>query len=169
MVLAAYAIGLASFASVKLLASCHYALQDYRTPLRASIMSIAVSAMVAIAIAIPLRHSPLAATGIALGSALGSYTNLSLLLRSLRARLGTLYTPDMWRGTRRIVIASMVATVVGLVCGAIQKQGAPTMHPRLAGVPVLSAFALTYLGVAWAMGSAEAARWLRLAPRRSVT
>lgn len=167
MVLAAYAIGLASFASVKLLASCHYALQDYRTPLRASITSIVVSAIASIAIAIPLRHSPLAATGIALGSSLGSYTNLSLLMGGLRARLGVLYTPTMWRGTRRIVVAALAATAIGVLCGTLQKQYVPTLHPRIAGVPVLAAYALTYLVVAWAMGSAEAARWLRLAPRRS--
>lgn len=169
MVLAAYAVGLASFASVKLLASCHYALQDYRTPLRASITSIVVSTVASIAIAFPLRHSPLAATGIALGSALGSYANLSLLMRGLRARLGALYTPAMWRGTSRIAIATVVATIVGVLCSAAQQRFAPAMHPRLAGVPVLGVYALTYLGVAWALGSVEAARWLRLAPRRSAT
>ena len=38
LVLGASALGLVSFASVKLLASAHYALQDYRTPLRASLV-----------------------------------------------------------------------------------------------------------------------------------
>jgi putative peptidoglycan lipid II flippase len=165
VVLAAFALGLGSFASVKLLASCYYALQDYRTPLRASVTSIIVSAVASIAIAIPLRASPYAAAGIALGTSLGSYANLSMLLRGLRRRLGTIYTPAMVLGTRRIVMASMVATAVGLGGAALQKHYLPTLHPRLAGVPVLGVYALTYLVAAWRMGSGEAARWLRQPPR----
>lgn len=165
VVLAGFAVGLGSFASVKLLASCFYALQDYRTPLRASVTSIVVSAMASIAIAIPFRHSEYGAAGIALGTSLGSYTNLSILLGGLRTRLGTLYTPAMWQGTRRIGLAAVVATVVGLAVALAQKQWLASWHPRLAGVPALSAFAMSYLVVAWWMGSGEAARWLRLAPR----
>lgn len=161
IVLAAFAVGMGSFASVKLLASCHYALQDYKTPLRASLTSIAVSAVASLALAYVLRRTTYAAAGIALGTSLGSYTNLSILMGGLRARLGTIYTPGMWYGTRRIVVAALAATVVGVAAMLLQQAVAPTLHPRLAGLPVLGAFALTYLAVAWWMGSAEAARWLR--------
>jgi putative peptidoglycan lipid II flippase len=166
VVLAAFAVGLGSFASVKLLASCHYALQDYRTPLRASITSIVISAIASIALAIPLRNSAYGAAAIALGTSLGSYSNLSILMRGLRARLGTIYTPAMWAGTRRIVVAAVLATVVGLALSFLQKHYVPAVHPRLAGVPVLGAFAVTYLAAAWWMGSGEAARWLRRPIRR---
>lgn len=167
-ILAASAVGLVSFGSVKLMASAYYALQDYRTPLRASVISIAVSAVTAIAIAIPLRHSPLATAGIAFGSALGSYVNLGVLLRGLRHRLGPLYTPAMWRGTRRIIVSSVLAMAAGLVARALHLYWLPTLHPRIAGVPVLGAFGATYLLAAWWMGSAEAARWLRLKARSRV-
>jgi putative peptidoglycan lipid II flippase len=169
VVLAAFALGLGSFASVKLLASCHYALQDYRTPLRASVASIVVSAIAAMAIAVPLRASPYAAAGIALGTSLGSFTNLGMLMGGLRRRLGPLYTPAMSAGARRIVIAGLAATVVGLGCAALQKRYLPDMHVRLAAFPVLGAYALTYLVVAWRMGSGEAARWLRQRSRATVS
>jgi putative peptidoglycan lipid II flippase len=164
-VLAGYAIGLVSFGSVKLLSSAYYALQDYRTPLRASMASIVLSAVVAGSLALALRDSRLAAAGISLGAALGSYLNLALLLRGLRARLGSLYTAAMWTGTQRIVVATAAAVVVGLALRALQHSVWPTVHPRLAGPPILGAFGLTYLMVAWSLGSAEAARWLRLRPR----
>lgn len=164
-VLAGYSIGLVSFGSVKLLGSAFYALQDYRTPLRASLASITVSAIAAVAIAVPLRASPFATAGIALASALGSYVNLGVLARGLRQRLGPLYTPAMWQGTRRILLASLCAAVAGSAARLLHAQLTPGLHVRLAAVPVLAAFAATYLGTAWWMGSAEAARWVRRAPR----
>lgn len=160
-VLAGYAVGLVSFGSVKLLGSAFYAMQDYRTPLRASIASITVSAIAAVGIAVPLRSSPLATAGIALGSALGSYVNLSVLAHGLRARLGPLYTPAMWVGTRRIVVASLVASAVAWGARLVHTTTVPDLHPRMAALPILGVFGLTYLITAWRMGSAEAARWLR--------
>ena len=160
-VLAGYAVGLVSFASVKLLGSAYHALQDYRTPLRASIMSIVVSAMVAAGAAVAVRHSPFAAAGIAVGSALGSYVNLAVLAHGLRVRLGTLYTPAMWLGTRRIMVAAIVAAVAGGVARVLHAQLLPTLHVRLAALPVLGVFGVAYLASAWWLGSAEAARWLR--------
>ena len=164
-ILAAYAVGLVSFGSVKLMSSAYYALQDYRTPLRASMASVAVSALAATTLALTFRRSELAAAGIALGAALGSYTNLFLLVRGLRKRLGPLYTPAMVQGTRRIVLAALVAAVVGGALHYAQWRYLAALHPRLAGPPILAAFGLVYLLVAWRMGSAEAARWLRVRPR----
>jgi putative peptidoglycan lipid II flippase len=167
-VLAGYAVGLVSFGSVKLLGSAFYAMQDYRTPLRASVMSIVVSAAAAIGIAVPLRDSPYATAGIAVGSALGSYVNLLVLSRGLQARLGTLYTPAMWVGTRRILVAALVAAVVGSLARLLHQHYAASLHVRLAALPVLGAFGVTYLVSAWWMGSAEAARWVRRPVRRRV-
>ena len=161
LVLAAYAVGLISFASVKLLASAHYALQDYRTPLRASMSSLVVSAAAAIALAFSLRRTPWAAAAVALGSALGSFVNLGVLIRGLHARLGGLYTPAMWRGTRRIIIAAGIAALLAWPA----RWGLRAAHPMLGGPPTLALFGIAYLVTAWALGSREAARLLRRAPR----
>lgn len=156
-VLAGFAVGLVSYGSVKLLSSAHYALKDYKTPLRASLSSLVVSAIISIALAIALRDSVYAAAGIALGTSLGSYVNLSVQIRGLRAKLGALYTPHMWRGTRRIMISTIGAALIAapiryLVWGKT---------PYISGPPTLGVFSLSYLVIAWLMGSAEAARWLR--------
>jgi len=167
LVLAAFAVGLISFASVKLLSSVYYALQDYRTPLRASISSIVVSAIASVAIAIPLRTSPYASAGIALGTALGSYVNLAVLIAGLHKQLGALYTRTMWIGTRRIIIATVAAAVAGGAARYGVHAYAPDLHPRIAGPPILALFALVYLLTAWWMGSGEAARWLRIGHRNT--
>jgi putative peptidoglycan lipid II flippase len=161
IVLGAYACGLVGFASVKLLASAHFAMQDYRSPLRASIASLVMSTVAAIALAYPFRRSPWAAAAIALGSAVGSVVNVTMLLRGLTRSLGTLYTPAMWQGTRRIVAASVVAAVVALPVRWWLRQS----HPMISAPPTLATFGLAYLLSAWAMGSREASRLLRLAPR----
>jgi len=156
-VLAAYAVGLVSYGSVKLLSSVHYALQDYQTPLRASVASLAVSAVTAIICVWPFRNSLYGAVGIALGSALGSYVNLVVQVQGLRRRLGALYTAGMWAGTRRIAIA----TIAGALAAAPLRYVLGSDQPLVAAPPTLVAFGLTYLVVAWLMGSGEAARWLR--------
>lgn len=163
-VLAAFAVGLVSFGSVKLLSSAHYALSDYRTPLRASLSSLVVSALVSIAIAWPLRNSVWGAAGIALGTALGSYVNLFVQIRGLRRRLGQLYTSAMWYGTRRIVIATTVAALAA----APLRVWLGSDRPFVSGPPTLAVFSLAYLVVAWLMGSGEAARWLRQPQRVKV-
>lgn len=157
LVLGAFALGLVSFGSVKLLASAHYAFQDYRTPLKASASSLVVSTVVSISLAIPLRNSVWGAAAIAFGSVMGSYVNFTVLRRGLRYRLGPLYTPGMWIGTRRIVIAAVSATVVALPVRWLLASA----HPIIAGPPVLAIYGVTYLVVAWRLGSHEAAKLLR--------
>jgi putative peptidoglycan lipid II flippase len=132
-------------------------------------MSITVSALAAVSIAVPLRSSPYATAGIAVGSALGSYVNLAVLAGGLRRRLGPLYTPAMWHGTRRIVVASLTAALAGGAARLAHEAFAATWHVRVAALPVLGAFGVTYLVTAWWMGSAEAARWLRRPPRQRRT
>ncbi|MBL0172373.1 MAG: murein biosynthesis integral membrane protein MurJ [Gemmatimonadaceae bacterium] len=161
IVLAGSAIGLISFSSVKLLASAYYALQDYRTPLRASVSSLLVSAVVAASLAYPFRHEPWGAAAITLGSALGSFVNLAVLVRGLRARLGALYTGPMWVGSRRIVLAALLAVLAALPV----RFWVRSLHPMVGGPPTLAVFGVAYLAAAWWMGSREASRLLRLAPR----
>ncbi|MEP6834607.1 MAG: murein biosynthesis integral membrane protein MurJ [Gemmatimonas sp.] len=161
-VLAAFAVGLISFGSVKLLSSAHYALRDYKTPLRASLSSLVVSAIVSIAMAWPLRHSVYGAAGIALGTALGSYVNLAVQIRGLRNKIGALYTATMWHGTRRIVIATILAGVLAVPARYLLRD----RSTYVVALPTLALFSIAYLVFAWFMGSAEAARWLRRPVRK---
>ena len=163
-VLAAYAVGLIGFSSVKLLASAHYAFNDYRTPLRASVVAIITSAALALALALPLRHSLIGAAGIALGSALGSYVNLTVLAAGLHRKLGPLYTVAMWRGTLRVLGATAAAAVIAWLvrhwltaASALPERG----RAYIVALGTLAAFGGIFLVVAYAAGSQEAARWLR--------
>ena len=171
--LAAYGVGLIGYTTVRLLASAFYAMQDYRTPLRASVTAIVTSGILAFALAWPRRDEPglIGVAGIALGSAMGAYVNFSVLARGLRGRLGPLFTGPMWRGVARIVVASASAAIVAWLARiALEGEAVArwiTATP-LAGVPhlvvaisTLLVFGGIFLLSAYAAGSQEAARWLR--------
>ncbi len=157
LILAAYAVGLVGFSSVKLLASAYYALQDYRTPLVAAGVAIACGTVASLSVAIPFRHSPLAAAGLALGAAVGAYVNLFILRRGLHRTLGPLYTGPMWHATRRIVISTAVAAGVALPVRWLLRD----RSVFLAAVATLPVFGVVYLVTAHRRGSQEATRWLR--------
>jgi putative peptidoglycan lipid II flippase len=157
VILAAYALGLIGFGSVKLVASAFYAMQDYRTPLRAALVSIVVGTATSITIALSLRHSPYGAAGLAVSASLGSYVNLSILAGVLRRRLGALYTPAMWKGTWRIVGASLLAAVVAYPVRWVLRD----QHVAIAAVATLPVFGVVFLAAAHHAGSGEAGRLLR--------
>jgi putative peptidoglycan lipid II flippase len=157
-IVAGYSIGLIGFSSVRLLASGFHALQDYRTPLRASIAAITTSAVLALSLALPYRHSLYATVGVAIGSAIGSYLNLAMLSRGLRARLGPLFTPAMRRSTSRVLAATGAATIAAWPVRAYLLDN---VHFLLTAAGTLAMFGGIFLLVAHATGSQEAARWLR--------
>jgi putative peptidoglycan lipid II flippase len=157
LILAGFALGLLGFASVKLFASAYYALQDYRTPLRAGIIGLVVFCATAGALTWVFRDSYLGAAGIALGSSVAAYVNLGTLVHGLRRRMGALYTAGMWRGTARIAGSAAIAGGAAALAEWLLRG----VHFRLAAVGTLLAFGSIFIVVAYAFGSAEARRWLR--------
>jgi len=160
--LAAYAVGLVSFSTNRLLAAVFHARQDYRSPLRYSMVSVAVSVMTATTLAYAFRTHALAVAGIALGAAIGSWVNFTLLSTHLQRDLGVLL-----QGAARAALARvLLCTAVAAALAAALRVVTSGWHRLVEGPIVLAAFSLVYLLSSWWWGSAEAARWLRLSPRR---
>ncbi len=160
--LAAYAVALASFSSNRLFSATFHAMQDYRTPLRLSMVSVTVTVVSAAALSLPWRDRPMAVAGIALGAALGSWVNFALLTSRLRRTLGSLDAPVVRVTFRRILVATAIAAALA----AVPRVLLGGQHRWVQGPVVLGVFSLCYLGVSWWAGSAEAARWLRLPVRQ---
>ena len=160
LILGAYALGLVGYSSVRLLASAFYALQDYRTPVRAALLSICIGTTASILLVVPTRDSLRGAAALALGSAVvGSSVNLATLARGLRARLGPLYTSAMRVATWRIVGSTAAATLAALPVRWLLREH----HVALNAVVTLPVFGLIFLVTAHRWGSNEASRWLRRA------
>lgn len=83
--LAAYSIGLAGYAAVKVLSPAFYALDDARTPMLISLASIAVNYVMNSLLVGPLGH-----VGLALSTSTVALANFILLVLFMRRKLGRL-------------------------------------------------------------------------------
>jgi putative peptidoglycan lipid II flippase len=81
-----YALGLAGFCLVKVLAPGYFARQDTRTPVRIGLVALGTSMAFNILVVVPwaLLELPSPHAGLAAGTALGAFVNAALLYRGLR-------------------------------------------------------------------------------------
>ena len=113
--LAAYGVGLPAFALVRIMASTFYARHDTATPARATITAIAVN----IALKIVLVWGfGLGIAGIALGTALGAWVNVGLLMWAGTSRSLLSVGPVLRRAIVPVLLAG-VAAGAGAWAGAM--------------------------------------------------
>lgn len=104
--LSAFAIGIAPFMLVKVLAAGFYAKQDMRTPVRIAVVAMVTNTVLNILLIWPLAHA-----GIAMSTSLAAIVNTSFLFYFLRER--GFYRPrDGWKAFLiRITIANVVLAI----------------------------------------------------------
>jgi putative peptidoglycan lipid II flippase len=101
--LALYSVGLVAYTGVKVLAPAFYALGSPRIPLLAS-----VSAVITNLVVVTTLHGSIGYRAIALGTALGSLVNASVLFAVFQRRTGGLATRELGISIAKIVAASAV-------------------------------------------------------------
>jgi putative peptidoglycan lipid II flippase len=144
-VVAAYAIGLPAQASVKLLASGHYALGDTRTPVRIAVASVFTSAALAFGL-----MQWLGVAGIALGSGLGAYLNLGLNYAALERKVGRLWSSGQRRDFGAAGLGAVLASAAGVLVGSRFDS------PWGAAVASSAGFGLVFVIVTLAAGHPDA-------------
>ena len=113
--LAAYSIGLAGYAAVKVLSPAFYALNDARTPMLISLGSIAVNYAMNSLLVGRFGH-----VGLAFSTSTVALVNFLLLALFMRQRLGRLEGRRLGRTIMRVVIASgAMASVVWMVAEGV--------------------------------------------------
>jgi len=100
--LAAYSVGLAGYAAVKVLSPAFYALNDARTPMLISLGSIAVNYLMNSLLVGPFGH-----VGLAFSTSTVALVNFLLLAVLIRRRLGTLGGRRLASTVLRICAASL--------------------------------------------------------------
>ena len=103
--LQAFAIGLAGYAALKVLAPAFYAFGDSRTPARVALFSIVVNAAFCWLLAWKLG---LGAMGLALSTALVALVNFGQLLWHMRRRLGRIEAKSLLLSAGKVTLASAV-------------------------------------------------------------
>ncbi len=101
-----YCVGLWAFASVRVVVSTFYSLQDTVTPVTMATVSIIANLLLGLGLMGPLQHG-----GLALATSLASILNLGLLAWALRKKLGSL-------GWKKIMVSTLKSIVCSIIMGA---------------------------------------------------
>jgi putative peptidoglycan lipid II flippase len=128
--LSCYALGLAAFASLRLIAPAFYALGDSRTPMMVSLTSVAVNAAVAFT-AVHFLH--LGHAGLALSVSIVSIFNALILLTLIRPRIGGIRGREVLLSFAKIMAA---AAIMGIVCALVVHFSPSRAINVLAGIPL---------------------------------
>ncbi len=141
--LSMFALGIAPFMVIKILAAGFYAKQDMRTPVRIGILAMISNMVFNIILIWPLKHA-----GIALATSLSAMLNSGFLFYFLQQR--KIYTPrDGWRffGFRLIVANVILAVFLWFGAGDIQDW---ITHNTMWRVIHLSGLLISAVGVYFA-------------------
>jgi putative peptidoglycan lipid II flippase len=138
--LAAYSIGLAGYAAVKVLSPAFYALGDARTPMLISLGSIAVNYVMNSLLVGPFGH-----VGLAFSTSTVALVNFILLTLFMRRRIGRLEGSRLGPTLARICVASIpmaaVAWLVSEFCGSLPLAGIALKLVRVSAAITLAAIA----------------------------
>ena len=111
--LQAYALGLAAFMLIKVLAPGYFARQDTATPVRIGIIAMSANMAMNIALVIPFHHFwRVGHMGLALATSAAAFLNAYLLYRGLRRAGVYRPLPGWWRFALRLAVASLAMVAV---------------------------------------------------------
>jgi putative peptidoglycan lipid II flippase len=105
-----YALGLFSYSAVKILAPAFYALNDARTPVRISVITVAAKIGLNMVLIIPLGF-----LGLALATSLASWLNCGMLMSQLQHKTGTHWHLKDLNAYIRIALASIMMGLLALL------------------------------------------------------
>jgi putative peptidoglycan lipid II flippase len=115
--LAAYSIGLAGYAAIKVLSPAFYALGDARTPMVISLISIAVNYVMNSFLVGPFGH-----VGLAFSTSTVALVNFILLMLFMRRKLGSLEGRQLGGSLLRICVATVPMAVMAWLCSALAAE-----------------------------------------------
>ena len=174
LTLAGYTLGLLPTTIARLLQNLFYSLDETRWPARVATARVTVSAAIGAALMIWLDRFGVAsllvgaprgdelrlgAVGLALGSAVGGWLELALLLRGARRLLPGAALP--WRPLARMGALAITAAAPAAALWWLLFEGRWTSWPGWpAALAVLALYAVAYLGGAVALRFPETRAWL---------
>jgi putative peptidoglycan lipid II flippase len=143
-----YAAGLWAFASLRIVASVFYALQDAVTPVRCAALSMLANLILGLVLMQPMDHA-----GLALALSLAAILNLAILLISLRRRLGLLGGKQILSSTCKTMLGTAIMALGVWLASGPMRSG----NPLIPGGRPIELIAVIGLGV---LIYSLIARWL---------
>jgi putative peptidoglycan lipid II flippase len=175
--LAAYSIGLAGYAAIKVLSPAFYALDDARTPMYISLASILVHVPSSFGLmqllsrvgVSPERPNGFGHAGVALATSIVATVNFAALVYFMKRRINRLNGRDIFQSLVKILIASALMSIVAygsfyLLAGYFAEKG---FAVRLieALVPIVLA-GITFIGTAKLLRIEELEKMYRALSRK---
>jgi putative peptidoglycan lipid II flippase len=126
-----YAPGIVGYSVVKIVSPCFYSMQDARTPILVSLITITANLVLNLAL-----NARMGFTGLALGTAIAANINAGLLLILLSRKIGGVDASRLWWSLAKIGVASMVMAAAGWALEAWMREVLPgtTLWVRAARV-----------------------------------
>jgi putative peptidoglycan lipid II flippase len=156
--LSGYAVGLVSYAAIKVVAPAFYALGRTRVPLAASLSAVVANLLWNVATFRTLGH-----VGLALGTSIAATVNVAVLLVAFQASFPGLFTRDFLGALARIIAASAVmAAAVWFVSARLEAipLAGKAVWAAKALLPVVAGAAV-YFAAARVLGLEEARTFVR--------
>ncbi len=105
-----YALALFAYSAVKILVPAFYALNNTKTPVRISFLTVGIKIALNLLLILPLGF-----LGLAMATTIGAWLNMSLLIRQMKRRAGTEW-PGEGLGTYvRIIMAALATGVLAML------------------------------------------------------
>ena len=164
-ILAAASLGMLASTLSRLYSSAFFALHDTRTPLRISIVRVAIASVLGASMALFLPKTfgiaaQWGASALALSSSIVGWIEFTLLRRRLNARIGaTGLSP-------RLALTLLGAAFVAGVAAYVVKVSFDDAHRIILAIAALGTFAVVYGGVTLAAGIPEARVLIEKVSRR---
>ena len=152
-----YSLGLWAFSAMRIVAATFFAMQDTRTPVQMAIISIIANIILGVILMKMLSHG-----GLALATSIASILNLGLLVRALKAKLGSLGWRSIAQSFCRTMSCSFgMGFTVWATARFLLPGGSGTLFGLLGGVAGSIATGLVIYGlISFAVKSPELDRVL---------
>ena len=157
--------GLVAFSTVNVLARAFYALGDTKTPMKISIVCLALNLLLAVALVHPLRQG-----GLGLANTVTSICNVSLLVYALRKKLGKLDMESLRATLLPLTLAAILAGLIAWQAGSYWESalGHGTLTLKIGAVFAPAVVAgLAYWRVTWILKIPAASEILTFAARKN--
>jgi putative peptidoglycan lipid II flippase len=159
-----YALGLFAYASVRVLAPVFYSLGDTKTPVKVSVLAVAVNIVLNLAFMRPLSFR-----GLALATSLSAMVNMFVLISILHRKIGRLDAADLAVNFGKTLGAAVImgAVLFGFQMVVPLDLEAASLLPKVYYLVALFFLgAGSFLGISAAMKSRELRLVLSLLRRR---
>jgi putative peptidoglycan lipid II flippase len=150
-----YAPGIIGYSVVKIASPAFYSLQDAKTPIVASVVSILANAIVSLALSRVMGYQ-----GLALGTAFASNLNAVLLLWFLSKRINGLDGARVLAASAKILVASIVMAAAAWQTEALVHDWLSTGQTAMGATSLIGRLVRVTAGIGAGVGTLGLAAWL---------